>query len=169
MGVIVVLVLFSLMVALFFLGAFYWAVKTGQFDDSETPSIRMLFDDEISQTQNVKSGTEISSDGLNQEILFPAPPIANDDLVNIDEDNVAQIILDASDPDGDPLTYQIDNNPTNGIVTLIDNTTGEVEYEPNLNFNGVDSFTCSCPATMYRPWLQACKHIKRLKEKLLLP
>jgi hypothetical protein len=22
---------------------------------------------------------------------------------------------------------------------------------------------------MYRPWLQACKHIKRLKEKLLLP
>ena len=34
---------------------------------------------------------------------------------------------------------------------------------------GVDSFECSCPATMYRPWLQACKHIKRLKEKLLLP
>ena len=34
--------------------------------------------------------------------------------------------------------------------------------------NGVDSFECSCPATMYRPWLQACKHIKRLKEKLML-
>ena len=35
--------------------------------------------------------------------------------------------------------------------------------------NGDESFECSCPATMYRPWLQACKHIKRLKEKLLLP
>ena len=35
--------------------------------------------------------------------------------------------------------------------------------------NGNESFECSCPATMYRPWLQACKHIKRLKEKLLLP
>ena len=35
--------------------------------------------------------------------------------------------------------------------------------------NGVDSFKCSCPATDYRPWLAACKHIKRLKEKLLLP
>ena len=35
--------------------------------------------------------------------------------------------------------------------------------------HGDESFTCSCPATMYRPWLQACKHIKRLKEKLLLP
>jgi len=35
--------------------------------------------------------------------------------------------------------------------------------------NGNESFECSCPATLYRPWLQACKHIKRLKEKLLLP
>ena len=35
--------------------------------------------------------------------------------------------------------------------------------------NGVDSFECSCPATLYRPWLQACKHIKRLKEKMMLP
>ena len=34
---------------------------------------------------------------------------------------------------------------------------------------GVNTFKCSCPATMYRPWLQACKHIKRLKEKLMLP
>ena len=37
------------------------------------------------------------------------------------------------------------------------------------HIDGVDSFECSCPATMYRPWLPACKHIKRLKEKLLLP
>ncbi len=37
------------MVALAFLLAFIWAVKTGQFDDSYTPSIRMLFDDEIQQ------------------------------------------------------------------------------------------------------------------------
>jgi len=34
--------------------------------------------------------------------------------------------------------------------------------------NGDETFECSCPATLYRPWLQACKHIKRLKEKLLL-
>jgi len=35
--------------------------------------------------------------------------------------------------------------------------------------NGDDSFECSCPATDYRPYLKACKHIKRLKEKLMLP
>ena len=49
--------------------------------------------------------------------------------------------------------------------------TGKLNYYvvTRTHNNGVDSFTCSCPATDYRPWLQACKHIKRLKEKLLLP
>lgn len=28
-----------------FLGLFIWAAKSGQFDDTVTPSIRMLFDD----------------------------------------------------------------------------------------------------------------------------
>ena len=32
--------------------------------------------------------------------------------------------------------------------------------------NQDNEFTCSCPATDYRPWLKACKHIKRLKVKL---
>lgn len=55
MGVIFFLVLFSLIVALLFLGAFFWAVKSGQFDDPETPGMRMLFDNETS-TKN-KSNT----------------------------------------------------------------------------------------------------------------
>ncbi len=33
--------------ALIFLGAFIWALKTGQNDDVYTPAVRMLFDDEI--------------------------------------------------------------------------------------------------------------------------
>jgi cbb3-type cytochrome oxidase maturation protein len=40
----------SLLVALFFLGSFIWATKTGQYDDDYTPSVRMLFDDETSNT-----------------------------------------------------------------------------------------------------------------------
>lgn len=39
------LVLASLLVAIGFLIAFLWAVKSGQFDDNYTPKIRMLFDD----------------------------------------------------------------------------------------------------------------------------
>ena len=46
MSVIYVLIGVSVLVALGFLFAFLWAVKTGQYDDKYTPSVRMLFDDE---------------------------------------------------------------------------------------------------------------------------
>ena len=45
LSVIVVLISASLFVAIGFLIAFIWAIKTGQFDDKYTPSIRMLLDD----------------------------------------------------------------------------------------------------------------------------
>ncbi|GBD90209.1 cytochrome oxidase maturation protein cbb3-type [bacterium BMS3Abin04] len=45
MSVILVLIGFSLFVALMFLGAYFWAVKSGQYDDKYTPSVRILFDD----------------------------------------------------------------------------------------------------------------------------
>ncbi|MCB2200221.1 cbb3-type cytochrome oxidase assembly protein CcoS [bacterium] len=45
MNVIFVLVVASLLVALGFLAAFLWAVKSGQFEDGYTPSVRMLFED----------------------------------------------------------------------------------------------------------------------------
>jgi cbb3-type cytochrome oxidase maturation protein len=45
LSAIIVLILASLFVATGFLVAFLWAVKSGQFDDRYTPSIRMLLDD----------------------------------------------------------------------------------------------------------------------------
>ncbi|MCF8259708.1 MAG: cbb3-type cytochrome oxidase assembly protein CcoS [Melioribacteraceae bacterium] len=45
MEVMIVLLAASILVALIFLGAYIWAVKSGQYDDRYTPSIRMLFDD----------------------------------------------------------------------------------------------------------------------------
>jgi cbb3-type cytochrome oxidase maturation protein len=36
----------SLFAALLFLAMFIWAVKSGQYEDNYTPSIRILFDDE---------------------------------------------------------------------------------------------------------------------------
>ena len=38
----------SLVVAIGFLVAFIWAVKSGQFEDDYTPSMRVLLDDETS-------------------------------------------------------------------------------------------------------------------------
>jgi cbb3-type cytochrome oxidase maturation protein len=40
-----ILIGISILVAGGFLTAFLWSVKTGQYDDDYTPSVRMLFDD----------------------------------------------------------------------------------------------------------------------------
>jgi cbb3-type cytochrome oxidase maturation protein len=45
MGVILLLILASLGVALVFLAAFIWAARTGQFEDTCTPSLRVLADE----------------------------------------------------------------------------------------------------------------------------
>lgn len=46
MGVIILLVILALVIAGGFLVSFFWATKEGQFDDTYTPSVRILFDDE---------------------------------------------------------------------------------------------------------------------------
>lgn len=51
MGMIYIMLIVSLCIALFFLGFFFWATKTGQYDDDYTPSVRMLFDDEENKNQ----------------------------------------------------------------------------------------------------------------------
>ena len=52
MSVIYLLITISIIVALLFLYAFIKAVRSGQFDDSYTPSVRMLFDDETTKDKN---------------------------------------------------------------------------------------------------------------------
>jgi len=45
-SVVVVLLGFSMLVAGGFLAAFLWAVRSGQYTDRHTPSMRILFDDD---------------------------------------------------------------------------------------------------------------------------
>jgi len=56
MSIFILLIGVSLFAALIFLALFIWAVKSGQFDDNYTPSVRILFDDdeinEIEQEEN---------------------------------------------------------------------------------------------------------------------
>lgn len=49
MSALYILIAVSLAVALCFLGAFLWAMKKGQYEDDYTPSVRILFDDELKE------------------------------------------------------------------------------------------------------------------------
>jgi cbb3-type cytochrome oxidase maturation protein len=46
MTIIFLLIGISLTVAVAFLSAFLWAVRSGQYDDTYTPSVRVLFEEE---------------------------------------------------------------------------------------------------------------------------
>ena len=45
MMIIVLLIFISLGIAVFFLITYIWAVKSGQYDDTYSPGVRILFDD----------------------------------------------------------------------------------------------------------------------------
>ncbi len=55
MNIIFFLILLSLVVAIGFLSAFFWATRSGQFDDEYTPSVRILFDDELVKKEEIKT------------------------------------------------------------------------------------------------------------------
>lgn len=57
MEALYILLIFSLILGGIFLGAFFWAQANGQFEDSETPAIRMLFDDRPKKERGEKNAS----------------------------------------------------------------------------------------------------------------
>ena len=58
MSVIIILITASLVIAGGFLLAFIWSVKVGQYEDDYTPSVRMLFDNDVKQNASNNSETK---------------------------------------------------------------------------------------------------------------
>lgn len=61
MSTLFVLIAISLLVALGFLAAILWATRSGQYNDDNTPAVRMLFDEELKSreagTRNQEPGS----------------------------------------------------------------------------------------------------------------
>lgn len=71
-------------------------------------------------------------------------PSANDDSYSIEENGVldvaaAGVLGNDTDIDGDPLTAALVSGPSNSVLVL--NIDGSFTYTPNVNFNGIDTFT----------------------------
>lgn len=54
MSILFILIVLGIIMAGGFLVAFIWAVKAGQYDDDYSPSVRILFDEEQSKSNNQK-------------------------------------------------------------------------------------------------------------------
>ena len=70
-------------------------------------------------------------------------PIATNDSLIINEDQSATSKLKASDIDGDPLTFIIDQDGFKGHVEIIDARAGTYVYTPYEDATGMDSFMFS--------------------------
>ena len=82
-------------------------------------------------------GTEIFKDTIYKDL--PEAPVSVDiDSLVTDEDEELDILLSATDPDGDSLTYLIVNQPINGTVVFSESV---ARYTPNIDFYGLDSLT----------------------------
>ena len=66
------------------------------------------------------------------------PPVAYNQSVTTYEDTFVAIILNATESDGDTLAYSIVSAPSHGALT---GTTPDVNYTPDADYNGSDSFT----------------------------
>ena len=66
MSVIFFLIGVGILVAGGFLAAFIWAVKSGQYDDDYTPSVRMLFDEHKSNGNNSQNDENDTSKNNNK-------------------------------------------------------------------------------------------------------
>ena len=65
------------------------------------------------------------------------PPVAQGASVETDEDVAVGITLQASDPDGDSLSYSVISGPSDGTLS---GTAPDLTYTPAAGFSGVDSF-----------------------------
>ncbi len=66
------------------------------------------------------------------------PPVADPQQLTTAEDVELPITLTGSDPDGDPLTFEIDRPPAHGSLI---GTAPILAYRPAADYNGPDEFT----------------------------
>ena len=65
MTIIYMLLAISVFVALIFFALFIFSVKKGQYDDTYTPSVRMLFDDELVKEDSSKKTNTSKENTIN--------------------------------------------------------------------------------------------------------
>lgn len=66
------------------------------------------------------------------------PPVVSDQAVSVTEDGAVEITLNASDPEGDALSYTLVEGPASGVIT---GDPPAVTYQPAPGFSGSDRFT----------------------------
>jgi hypothetical protein len=101
----------------------------------------------VSTTTTDSDGKTLYHEGSFTVTVVAAPntaPVANDATASTNEETAVTITLSGSDADGNNLTFEITDPPDNGQlgpIVQVGPSAATVDYTPNLNYNGGDSFT----------------------------
>ncbi|MCM3187009.1 tandem-95 repeat protein, partial [Priestia megaterium] len=85
-----------------------------------------------------QGGTAVSTVTVTVTPVNDAPTVPNYTFTTQEDSPVVGAVV-GTDVDGNSLSYQLQNRPTNGVAVV--NANGTFSYQPNLNFNGSDQFT----------------------------
>ncbi|PQL95562.1 cbb3-type cytochrome oxidase assembly protein CcoS [Apibacter adventoris] len=66
MEILYLMILCSVSLAIIFLALFIYGIKSGQFDDDESPAVRILLDSDQNQTNSNDDKTEQKKDNHNK-------------------------------------------------------------------------------------------------------
>ncbi|MBD3667968.1 MAG: tandem-95 repeat protein [Kangiella sp.] len=82
----------------------------------------------------------IKSSGSSSLKIFQynRPPQASNFNYSLDEDSTVVEYVEATDPEGDDVTFSVVSQPANGSVSI--SSEGQFTYQPNVDYNGNDSF-----------------------------
>ena len=80
MEIITLLIFISLIIAVGFLIIFLWNLKSGQYDDTYSPSVRMLFDDKPKSKKHQSTGNARGEFPESTEEDLPAQKIKDNSI-----------------------------------------------------------------------------------------
>jgi len=77
MSVVIILVFAAILMAGAFLVAFIWSVKSGQYDDTYTPSVRMLFEDPAMKEEPEEKRLKTEKESCSDQSQLEEPNLRN--------------------------------------------------------------------------------------------
>jgi Big-like domain-containing protein/immunoglobulin I-set domain protein len=129
-------------------GGTSWSDLSGQ--TSTTLSFTAAYSETGNKYRAVFTNAAGSDTSSAATLSVNTPPTADDQSVSTNEDTLKTITLTGGDADGNALSFAIVSGPSHGSLGSIgtpncsgtpSSCSASVDYTPNANYNGADSFT----------------------------